>query len=113
MDCESVRPEIDDLALGRRAIGGYCAQLERVGWRATFFVVPEQLAPMADLLGTAIETGHEVGVPLPLTAQVMEMMQALKVDGKAANDHSGLVQYYEKIAQFEARRFSGKESTGT
>jgi len=64
-------------------------------------------------LANAIETGHEVGVPLPLTAQVMEMMQALKVDGKAANDHSGLVQYYEKIAQFEARRFSGKESTGT
>ena len=62
MDCESVRPDIDDLALGRRAIGGYCAQLERVGWRATFFVVPEQLAPMADLLGTAIETGHEVGL---------------------------------------------------
>lgn len=57
-------------------------------------------------LANAIETGHEVGVPLPLTAQVMEMMQALKVDGKAANDHSGLVQYYEKIAQFEARRFS-------
>lgn len=57
-------------------------------------------------LANAIETGHEVGVPLPLTAQVMEMMQALKVDGKAGNDHSGLVQYYEKIAQFEARRFS-------
>ncbi len=57
-------------------------------------------------LANAIETGHEVGVPLPLTAQVMEMMQALKVDGKAANDHSGIVQYYEKLAQFEARRFS-------
>lgn len=57
-------------------------------------------------LANAIETGHDVGVPLPLTAQVMEMMQALKVDGKAANDHSGLVQYYEKLAQFEARKFS-------
>lgn len=57
-------------------------------------------------LANAIETGHEVGVPLPITAQIMEMMQALKVDGKAANDHSGLVQYYEKLAQFEARRFS-------
>ncbi|MHB0896540.1 MAG: 2-hydroxy-3-oxopropionate reductase [Spirochaetales bacterium] len=55
-------------------------------------------------LANAIETGHDVGVPLPLTSQVMEMMQALKVDGKAGNDHSGIVQYYEKLAQFEARK---------
>ena len=57
-------------------------------------------------LANAIETGHDVGVPLPLTSQVMEIMQALKVDGKAANDHSGIVQYYEKLAQHEARRFA-------
>jgi len=55
-------------------------------------------------LANAIETGHDVGVPLPLTSQVMEMMQALKVDGKAGNDHSGIVQYYEKLALFEARK---------
>ena len=55
-------------------------------------------------LANALETGHEVGVPLPLTSQVMEMMQALKVDGKSGNDHSGLVQYYEKLAQHEARK---------
>ncbi|MEI6875826.1 MAG: 2-hydroxy-3-oxopropionate reductase [Spirochaetota bacterium] len=55
-------------------------------------------------LANALETGHEVGVPLPLTSQVMEMMQALKVDGKAGNDHSGLVQYYEKMAQVEVRK---------
>jgi len=55
-------------------------------------------------LANAIETGHEVGVPLPLTSQVMEIMQALKVDGKAGNDHSGIAQYYEKLAKFEARK---------
>jgi 2-hydroxy-3-oxopropionate reductase len=55
-------------------------------------------------LANAIETGHDVGVPLPLTSQVMEIMQALKVDGKAGNDHSGIAQYYEKLAQFEARK---------
>ena len=32
-------------------------------------------------LANAIETGHDVGVPLPLTASVMEILQALKVDG--------------------------------
>jgi 2-hydroxy-3-oxopropionate reductase len=55
-------------------------------------------------LANALETGHEVGVPLPLTSQVMEIMQALKVDGKAGNDHSGIIQFYEKLAQFEARK---------
>lgn len=55
-------------------------------------------------LANAIETGHEVGVPLPLTSQVMEIMQALKVDGKAGNDHCGIIQFYEKLAQFEARK---------
>ncbi len=55
-------------------------------------------------LANAIETAHEVGVPLPLTTQVMEIMQALKIDGKAANDHSGVIEYYESLAKVKARR---------
>lgn len=55
-------------------------------------------------LANAIETGHDVGVPLPLTASVMEILQALKVDGKGQNDHSGIVQFYEKMAKVEARK---------
>jgi 2-hydroxy-3-oxopropionate reductase len=58
-------------------------------------------------LMNAIDTGHEVGVPLPLTTQIMEIMQALKVDGKAKDDHGGVVQFYEKLAQIEVKR-SGK-----
>jgi 2-hydroxy-3-oxopropionate reductase len=55
-------------------------------------------------LANAIETAHEVGVPLPLTSQGMEIMQALKVDGKAGNDHGGTIQYYEMLAKYEARK---------
>ena len=54
-------------------------------------------------LANAIETGHDVGVPLPLTSSVMEILQALKVDGKGQNDHSGIAMYYEKMAKVEAR----------
>ncbi|HBL78034.1 MAG: 2-hydroxy-3-oxopropionate reductase [Bacteroidetes bacterium GWF2_42_66] len=54
-------------------------------------------------LANAIETGHQVGVPLPLTTAVMEMMQALKIDGKEENDHAGLIQYFEKLAQIEVK----------
>lgn len=55
-------------------------------------------------LNNVLETSHEVGVPLPLTAAVMEMMQSLKVDGFEAEDHSSLVKYYEKLAKTEVKR---------
>jgi 2-hydroxy-3-oxopropionate reductase len=55
-------------------------------------------------LCNVLETSHEVGVPLPLTASVMEMMQALKVDGLGACDHGSLIQYYEKLAKVEVKR---------
>jgi 2-hydroxy-3-oxopropionate reductase len=55
-------------------------------------------------LANAIETGHDVGVPLPLTSAVMEILQALKVDGKGQNDHSSIAMYYEKMAKIEARK---------
>jgi 2-hydroxy-3-oxopropionate reductase len=55
-------------------------------------------------LQNVLDTSHELGVPLPLTAAVMEIMQALKVDGKGDNDHGGLIQYYEKGANIEVKR---------
>lgn len=55
-------------------------------------------------LNNVLETSHEVGVPLPLTAAVMEMMQALKIDGKGNDDHGSLVRYYEKLAHVEVKR---------
>jgi 2-hydroxy-3-oxopropionate reductase len=55
-------------------------------------------------LNNVLETSHGVGVPLPLTAAVMEMMQSLKVDGFEMEDHSSLVKYYEKLAKTEVKR---------
>ncbi|MFP4510748.1 MAG: 2-hydroxy-3-oxopropionate reductase [Spirochaetaceae bacterium] len=55
-------------------------------------------------LQNALDTAHDIGVPVPLTSQVMEIMQALKVDGKEKDDHGGLVQYYERLAAQEVRR---------
>lgn len=54
-------------------------------------------------LNNVLETSHGVGVPLPLTAAVMEMMQSLKVDGFEMEDHSSLVKYYEKLAKTEVK----------
>ena len=54
-------------------------------------------------LMNALETAHEIGVPTFLTSQVMEIMQALKVDGKEKNDHCGIIQFYEKLAGVEVK----------
>lgn len=55
-------------------------------------------------LANALDTSHGIGAQLPLTASVMEMMHALRVDGLGQADHSALACYYEKLAQVEISR---------
>ncbi|MDY8025057.1 2-hydroxy-3-oxopropionate reductase [Paenibacillus polymyxa] len=50
-----------------------------------------------------METAHDIGVPLPLSSQLLEIFHALKVDGKAADDHGGIVQYFEKLAGVQVK----------
>lgn len=45
-----------------------------------------------------LATAHEIDVPLPLTAQLFEIQQALKVSGHINDDHAGYVQYFEQLA---------------
>ena len=49
-------------------------------------------------LTIALNAAHAIAAPVPLTGQLMEMMQALKADGYEKEDHSSLVKYYEKIS---------------
>ena len=55
-------------------------------------------------LMNALDTAHELGVPVPLSSGVMEVMQALKVDGKGNDDHGGIIQFYEQLAKVEVRK---------
>lgn len=54
-------------------------------------------------LNNALETGHGVGAPLPMTALAMEMLQTLRADGCGQEDHSAIAKYYEKITGVEIR----------
>ncbi|MDR2135619.1 MAG: 2-hydroxy-3-oxopropionate reductase [Treponema sp.] len=54
-------------------------------------------------LQNALDTAHNLGVPVPLTAGVMEILQALRSDSLASSDHSAIVRYYEKLARIEVR----------
>ncbi len=44
-----------------------------------------------------LQTSQELHNAMPLTAQVMEMMQTLMADGYTELDHAGLALFYEKI----------------
>ncbi len=55
-------------------------------------------------LMNALDTAKELDVPDVLTNKALEIMQSLKADGKAKDDHGGLIQYYEKLAKVEVRR---------
>lgn len=55
-------------------------------------------------LQNALDTAHALNVPVPLTANVMETLQALKSDDMGASDHSAIIRYYEKLARIEVRK---------
>lgn len=55
-------------------------------------------------LQNALDTAHDVGAPIQLTAGVMEIMQAMKADGMDGLDHGALICHYEKLAKVEVKR---------
>ena len=55
-------------------------------------------------LQNALDTARAIGVPVPLSSQVMEIMQALRVAGKEKDDHGGIIQFYEQLAQVSVRK---------
>lgn len=55
-------------------------------------------------LNNALNASHSVSAPLPLTAHVMEIMQALKADGHEKEDHCSIVKYYEKLANITVEK---------
>ena len=55
-------------------------------------------------LANALDTARALNVPLMLSAEVMQILQALKVDGEGQSDHSAIARFYEKIAQVEVRK---------
>jgi len=49
-------------------------------------------------LGLIMESGRALGVPLPCTAIVQELFNALRVKGRGGLDHSGVITLLEELA---------------
>ncbi|MBI4561043.1 MAG: 2-hydroxy-3-oxopropionate reductase [Candidatus Rokubacteria bacterium] len=54
-------------------------------------------------LGLIMETSRALGVPLPTTAVVQELFNALRVKGRGGLDHSGVITLLEELAGTEVR----------
>jgi len=52
-------------------------------------------------LNNALTTARDLGVPLPLTSLVQQILVSLIIDGKGENDHSAIATFFEKMARVE------------
>ena len=52
-------------------------------------------------LNNALTTAKDLGVPLPLTSLVQQILVSLIIDGKGENDHSAIATFFEKLAKLE------------
>ncbi|MCI1589224.1 MULTISPECIES: 2-hydroxy-3-oxopropionate reductase [Heyndrickxia] len=68
------------------------------------FVAGGSIAINLKDITNVMNTAHEMGVPLPLSSQLLEIFHALKVDGKEKDDHGSIVRYYEKLANVEVKK---------
>lgn len=48
-------------------------------------------------LGNALNAAHAINMPVPMTAQMMEVMQELKNHDEGSCDHDDIVRYYERM----------------
>ncbi|MFJ7662900.1 2-hydroxy-3-oxopropionate reductase [Lysinibacillus sp. NPDC097162] len=55
-------------------------------------------------INNVMHTAHELAVPLPLSAQLLEIFYSLKANGMETLDHASIVQHYEKLANVEVSR---------
>ena len=55
-------------------------------------------------LQNALDAAHTVNSPIPLTSEVMEIMQGLRAAGEEKNDHCGVIRHYERLAGVEVRK---------
>ena len=55
-------------------------------------------------LGNALDCAHTVGSPVPMTAQVQEVLQWLHNHEGGQKDHSAVAQYYEYLAGIKIGR---------
>jgi len=51
-------------------------------------------------LNNTLECAHEIGAPVPMTAEVKEIMEWLHSIGDGSKDHSAIIKYYDYLTKY-------------
>ncbi len=54
-------------------------------------------------INNVLSTAHAFECPMPLSSQLFEIMQYLSAHGHLMDDHAGIVQYFEELADVKVR----------
>ena len=55
-------------------------------------------------INNAMQTARELNIPLPVTANLQQVLGSLVINGHGGNDHAGILKYVEAAAAVEVKR---------
>ncbi len=85
-------------ALAGGLAGSKCLEQKRANYMANTYSPGFKVDLHFKDLGLIMESARELGVPLPTTAVVQELFNALRVKGRGGLDHSGVITLLEDLA---------------
>jgi 2-hydroxy-3-oxopropionate reductase len=85
-------------ALAGGLAGSKCLEQKRANYVANTYNPGFKIDLHFKDLGLIMESARELGVPLPATAVVQELFNALRVKGRGGLDHSGVITLLEDLA---------------
>jgi 2-hydroxy-3-oxopropionate reductase len=85
-------------ALAGGLAGSKCLEQKRANYVAGSYKPGFKIDLHYKDLGLIMESARELGVPLPATAVVQELFNALRVKGRGGLDHSGVITLLEDLA---------------
>jgi 2-hydroxy-3-oxopropionate reductase len=90
-------------ALGGGLAGSRCLEQKTPNYLAHSFTPGFKVDLHYKDLGLIMEASRALGVPLPATAVVQELFNALRARGRGGLDHSGIITLIEELAGVEVR----------
>jgi len=90
-------------ALGGGLAGSRCLEQKTPNYLAHSFNPGFKIDLHYKDLGLIMEAGRALGVPLPTTAVIQELFNALRQKGRGGLDHSGIVTLLEDLAGVEVK----------
>src|SRR5206468_3161983 len=90
--------ELTLTALAGGLAGSKCLEQKKPNYVGNTYIPGFKIDLHYKDLGLIAESARELGIPLPMTAVVQELFNALRVKGRGGLDHSGVITLLEDLA---------------